>query len=275
VVHVVSDSTGNLVRHLLTALLTQFAPGSVATQFHTFVRSEREMADVLAQVRAQPGAVCHAVVSEAFKGRIAAYCASLGVAQYDLTGGTVEFLSKVTGVRPRGDLATLHAVDEAYERRIEAVEYTLAHDDGLGLSTLCDADVVLVGVSRTGKTPTSIYLAQQGYRVANVALAVEAPPPAELLTLPARKAVGLVISPDQLSIIRARREGDWQMAATSYQDPGHVVRELNWARQLFRRQGWPVLDVTDRAVEETAARIVRLLGLGEGNGGAWVGRGLA
>jgi regulator of PEP synthase PpsR (kinase-PPPase family) len=158
-------------------------------------------------------------------------------------------------------LAALHRMDEGYRRRIGALEYTIAHDDGLGLSTLADADVVLAGVSRTGKTPTSIYLAQQGYRVANVALAIESPPPPELLALRGRKVVGLVISPEQLVMIRTRREANWGMDRTGYGESDHVARELAWARQLFARQGWPVLDVTDQAIEETAAKVVEALGL--------------
>jgi regulator of PEP synthase PpsR (kinase-PPPase family) len=154
-----------------------------------------------------------------------------------------------------------HRLDEGYQRRIDALEFALGHDDGLGLATLAEADIVLAGVSRTGKTPTSIYLAQQGYRVANVSLAVEVEPPPQLLALRAKKVVGLVISPQQLVMIRTRREADWHMARTSYGDPAHVAREIAWARQLYARQGWPVLDVTDQAIEETAARIVDALGL--------------
>jgi regulator of PEP synthase PpsR (kinase-PPPase family) len=247
---------------MLTALLTQFPPGAVTTRFHTFVRTAERLAEVLELVRNEPGGVCHAVVSGEFKEQITAMCRSLKIPHFDMTGGAVGFLADVAGVAPRSDLASLHAVDAAYERRIEALEYTLSHDDGLGLSTLAEADVVLAGVSRTGKTPTSIYLAQQGYRVANVSLAVEVTPPPELLGLAGKKVVGLVIDPQQLTMIRARREADWQMERTSYGEPGHVVREMNWARQLFRRQAWPVLDVTDQAVEETAARIVHLLRLG-------------
>jgi regulator of PEP synthase PpsR (kinase-PPPase family) len=264
VLHVLSDSTGNLARHMLAALLTQYPPNAVSLKFHTFLRTELRLDEALKEIAANRGPVCHAVVAEPFKQRIVGFCRKAKLPHHDLTGGTVEFLTRVTGVEPHNNPATLHQIDESYKRRIGALEYTLGHDDALGLETIGEADIVLAGVSRTGKTPTSIYLAQQGYRVANVALAMEVPPPKELLALPPRKVVGLVISPQQLSLIRNRREQEWQMTRTSYGEPAHVSREIAWARQLFARQNWPVLDVTDQAIEETAAKVVDLLGLGGG-----------
>jgi regulator of PEP synthase PpsR (kinase-PPPase family) len=200
------------------------------------------------------------MVSGGFKEQVDAYCRHADLPCVDLTGHVVQFLTEVTGAKPSGDRHSLHRVDQAYQRRIGAIEYTLAHDDGLGLDTLADADVVLTGVSRTSKTPTSMYLAQQGYRVANVALAIEVEPPSQLLALTRKQVVGLIVDPHQLVMIRKRREVDWRMSDQSYGDPGHVARELAWARRLFMRQGWPVLDVTDSAIEETAARVIRLLG---------------
>jgi regulator of PEP synthase PpsR (kinase-PPPase family) len=261
ILYVLSDSTGNLARHTLTAILTQFPPESVCLKFHTFIRSEPRLDAVLQEIRAQPGAICHAVVSEPFKQKIVAFCRNAKLRHYDITGGMVAFLTHVIGAAPHNDLAKLHRIDETYKRRIGALEFTIGHDDSLGLDTIADADIVLAGVSRTGKTPTSIYLAQQGYRVANVSLAMQVEPPKELLGLPPRKVVGLVINPQQLSLIRGRRETEWRMARTTYGDPAHVAREIAWARQLFARQKWPVLDVTDQAIEETAAKVVELLGL--------------
>ena len=261
VVHVVSDSTGNLARHMLAALLTQFPPDAVELRFHSFVRTGPRLAATLERVGAAPGAICHALVSEELKRDVAAFCNAAHIPHHDLTGGLLTFLAGVCGAAPRGDVQSLHRIDEGYKRRIGALEFTINHDDGLGLETLGDADVVLAGVSRTGKTPTGIYLAQLGYRVANVALAVESEPPAELLRLPPGKVVGLVIDPHQLVLIRDRRATAWHLGKTSYDDPAHVEREIDWARKLFARRGWPILDVTDQAIEETAARIIDVLRL--------------
>ena len=157
---------------MLSAFITQFPDDTVTTRFHTFIRGEQRLDEVLRQIECAPAAICHAMVSEAFKRKIAAFCRRGKLLHCDLTGGVVQFLSAVTGQQPRGDVPSLHRLDDGYQRRIDSLDYTLAHDDGLGLATLGDADIVIAGVSRTGKTPTSIYLAQQGYRVANSALAM-------------------------------------------------------------------------------------------------------
>ena len=225
------------------------------------------MEKVLTQIASQPGVVMHAVVSPQTKQRITEFCAGKHLPCKDVTGGFVEFLASASGTTPSADPERLHRVDEAYQRRIKAVEFTLAHDDGLGLETIGEADVVLAGVSRTSKTPTSIYLSQLGYRSANVSLARSVEPPAELLAMPAGKVVGLVIDPHRLVEIRRRRQAEWAMGHTNYDDADAVREEITWSRRLFARQGWPIIDVTNNAVEETAARIVDLLRLPRDTGG--------
>ena len=261
VIHVVSDSTANLPRHTLTAMLTQFPQGCVEIRFHPFTKTVTDFRRAIGHSFAKGDAVCHAVISTTMKRSIEGFCKKERIACYDLTAGIVGFLNQVTGIKPRNDLKALHPIDQAYRQRIGAMEFTLNHDDGLGVETLHDADIVLAGVSRTGKTPTSILLAQQGYRVANVSLAMGVPFPAELLALPRRKVIALTINPSQLAMIRARRQAAWRMTQTSYDEPDSVSQEIAWCRNQFMQHGWSVLDVTDQAVEETAARIVGLVGL--------------
>jgi len=257
---VLSDSTGNLARHVLTAVLTQFPAEAISLRFENFVRNDKRLDQLLNEAKQQNAAVCHAIVSDRIKQRIKRACRTARLRCFDLTGGVVDFMEKATGLATTGNREVLHRLDEAYRRRIGAMEFTLSHDDGLGLETLHEADVVLAGVSRTSKTPTSILLAQQGYRAANVSLARGIDPPEELLALPTRKVVALIISPDQLAIIRAHRQAAWGMSQTDYGSPQSVSGELNWSRALFRERGWPVLDVTDQAVEETAAKVIDLVG---------------
>jgi [pyruvate, water dikinase]-phosphate phosphotransferase / [pyruvate, water dikinase] kinase len=257
---VLSDSTANLARHLLAAVMTQFPAGAASVRFESFVRTAARADEVLRGLGPDVAGVCHAIVSASLKRRVEAHCAAAGVPCLDLTGGVMKFLRTVTGARPQADVRALHRLDAIYRRRIGAMEFTLCHDDGLGLDSLADADVVLVGVSRTSKTPTSILLAQQGYRTANVSLAAGIAPPTQLLAMPRRKVIGLTMRPEQLALIRARRQTAWRMAPTTYSGGDSVAGELAWCRRLFREQGWAVLDVTDQAVEETAARIVEMLG---------------
>ena len=256
---VLSDSTGNLARHLLTAVLTQFPLQSILVRFENFVRTHDRLEHLLFDAKQLKAIFCHAMVSDQLKSRIKKSCAAAHLHCYDLTGGLVQFLQKASGVTPTGNLEALHRLDEAYRRRIGAMEFTLSHDDGLGLETLHEADIVLVGVSRTSKTPTSILLAQQGYRTANVSLARGVQPPAQLLALPISKVIGLTIDPDQLAMIRARRQTAWGMPQTDYGNPQSVTDEVNWSRSLFRTRNWQVLDVTDQAVEETAAKVIELV----------------
>jgi regulator of PEP synthase PpsR (kinase-PPPase family) len=259
-VFVLSDSTGNLARHALTAVLTQFPPRSISLRFENFVRSDDRVDKLLADAAQQKAAVCHAIVSDQLKHRIKSKCRAAHLNCFDLTGGLVQFLEKSACVSPTHNVNILHCLDEAYHQRIGAMEFTLDHDDGLGLETVHEADVILVGVSRTSKTPTSILLAQQGYRAANVSLARGVVPPQQLFTVPARRVVGLTIDPDQLAVIRAHRQVAWGMTQTDYGLPRSVNEEVKWCRSLFRERGWPVLDVTDQAVEETAAKVIGLVG---------------
>lgn len=255
--YVLSDSTGNLPRHMLTAFLTQFPAKTFAPVFKPFLQTPEKLDAALAAIT--HGAVMHAFVTSSAKDAIKTYCNTHGLACCDLTGQFVDFLSKASGVAPSEDSSGLHRVDETYRQRIRAMEFTLEHDDGLGLETLHKADIVLTGVSRTSKTPTSIYLAQQGYRTANVSLAMEVDPPEELLKMK-KCVVALIINPNKLAEIRARRlRKEWKMQETEYSDLEHVREEITWSRRLFMKHDWPILDVTDFAIEETAARVVEII----------------
>jgi [pyruvate, water dikinase]-phosphate phosphotransferase / [pyruvate, water dikinase] kinase len=260
-VYVLSDSTGNLARHMLTALLTQFPQDALSVRARTFVDTPRKVDGVFREAAATPGMIFHAVVSPEVKRAIVSNGKRLGLPVCDLTGDFVQFLAAHSGLEPTHDAQRLHHMDDAYDRRIKAIEFALDHDDAQGLESLHEAEIVLAGVSRTSKTPTTVYLAQQGFKVGNVALAMEVEPPRELLTLDARKVIGLTIQPHELADIRARRGEQWRLGKSVYNEFDHVEREIRWSRDLFRRQGWQVLDVTHQAIEETAARVVSLLGL--------------
>jgi regulator of PEP synthase PpsR (kinase-PPPase family) len=201
------------------------------------------------------------VVSADLKREISRQCKKLNLPCWDLTGSTVEFLAKAAKLTPESDFEKLHPVDGAYCGRINALGFALEHDDGLGLETLNEADIVLVGVSRTGKTPTSMFLAMQGFRAANVSLAVGVDVPRQLFGIDPKKVIGLVIDPVQLAEIRTRRQRAWRMSQTGYNEPQEVAREIAWSRRRFSELRCAVLDVTDQAIEETAARIVDMLGL--------------
>lgn len=258
-VYILSDSTGNLPRHMMAAFATQFPPSTFSTVSRSFIHSEKELADTLRDIAAEPGIVLHAFVSIDLKRRVEGYCRRCKLPCRDLTGDFVHFLAEQSGIEPTCNQQRLHELDENYFRRIKSLEFALEHDDGLGATTLHEADLVLVGVSRTGKTPTCIYLAQQAMLAGNVSLVFEVSPPRELLILPPSKVVGLTIDPDRLVEIRSSRYVDLGVRETAYTDRDQVAREVRWSRQLFNQQGWPTLDVTYQAIEETAMRAIELV----------------
>jgi [pyruvate, water dikinase]-phosphate phosphotransferase / [pyruvate, water dikinase] kinase len=225
------------------------------------LQTPAKLETALADVGSAGGVVFHALVAPEAKRSVEQFCADRRLPVCDLTGSFVEFLTRATGLSPTNNIRALHEVSEGYRARIAALEFTLAHDDGLGLETIHQADIVLVGVSRTSKTPTSIYLGQQGYATANFALAIEAPVPDEVLALPATKVVGLLIDPLRLAEVRHSRRESWSMQQSSYTDMTHIAEEIAWSRKLFGRKGWRTIDVTHSAIEETAGRIVEMLGL--------------
>jgi hypothetical protein len=246
---------------MMAAFATQFPANTFTVIMRPFLDTIDKLEAAMDEVALRPGVVLHGMVEMAPKRVIERRCNKIGAPCLDLTGAFVAFLSDAAKVPPQPDRDRLHSVDQAYDRRIQALEFTLDHDDSMGLDTLHEAQIVLSGISRTSKTPTSIYLAQQGFRVANVALAIEVPPPQQLLDLPTDRVVGLVIDPAMLTTIRTRRQQAWRMPESSYNDVTQVREELRWSRKLFEGHGWKVIDVTGRAVEETAALVLQALGL--------------
>jgi hypothetical protein len=256
-IHVLSDAAGHLPRHMVIAFLTQFPAGTFQVIYKPFLRTVARVEAALATCDADACIVMHALVSAASKRAVERHCKGRGIPSCDLTGRFVEFLVEASAVPASQDVRRIHEVDDSYKRRVKALEFTLEHDDGLGLDTINDADLILTGISRTSKTPTSIYLSQQyGLKVANVALAMVVEPPRELLAAAKEKVIGLLIDAALLTRIRTRRNTEWKMGGTSYNDEQQVEEEVRWSRRLFLRQGWSTIDVTNRAIEETAARIV-------------------
>lgn len=254
--HLLSDSTGNLPNHMLGAFLTQFPRGALRVKMTNFLNTADKLLGALGAISG--GVVFHAIVSADAKAVVRDHCEKHQLPCCDLTGDFIDFIARATGVRPTANVAALHEVSDHYQSRIDALEFTLAHDDGLGLDTLHEADVVLAGISRTSKTPTSILLGQQGYRVGNVALAIQVAPPAQLLALPKEKVIGLLVDPIRLQEVRKSRGKEWRMGEDDYIDIEHIQREVVWSRKLFNSMGWKTLDVTASAIEETAARVVTI-----------------
>ena len=257
--HLLSDSTGETLEMVAKAALAQFEGADVVRHFWPMVRSQQHLDRIMGEIAANPGLVLFTLVDAAMRGRLEERCAALGlpaVAALDAVNAALEGL---LGERGKARPGRQHAMDEAYFARVEAIQFTIAHDDGVGWENWEEADIVLAGVSRSSKTPTAIYLANRGYKTANIPLVIESPPPPALFSLRRPLVVGLTTAPERLVQVRRNRLLSLgQAPETAYVDVEHVAREVQFARRLFADNGWPVIDVSRRSIEETAAAVINL-----------------
>lgn len=257
--HLVSDATGETLESVAKACLAQFENVDPVKHFWPMVRSERQLDRVIDDIARTPGLVLFTLVNPVLHDRMKSHCTALGLIAVSVLDPVLDALTHALHQRAQGQPGRQHMMDARYFTRIEALHYTMAHDDGQIIDGLEQADIVLLGVSRTSKTPTSIYLANRGYKTGNVPLIPEIPVPDQLYALSKPLVVGLTLSPERLVQIRRSRELSGQHSvAPDYIDLERVSLEVAFARRLFARQNWPVIDVTRRSIEETAAAVIAL-----------------
>src|SRR5687768_16643791 len=234
------------------------------------VRSEGHLDRVLDDVERRPGLVLYTLVNSSIRLDLEQKCRRRGINAVSALDPVVDALSVVLGQEAKARPGRQHALDAAYFARVDAIQFTIAHDDGIGSDNWEEADIVLAGVSRTSKTPTAIYLANRGFKVANIPLVPSSPPPPILFNLQHPLVVGLTTNPDRLIQIRRNRLLALNQAPeTDYVDTEAVAAELAFARRLFADNDWPVIDVTRRSIEETAYAIVKLCNERHGLNGSY------
>ena len=265
-VHLVSDSTGETLVAVMKASTAQFRGARALEHLHALVRSEEQMERTLDEIEARPGVVLYTLVNPERRARLEARCKRAGIPAVSILDPTLGLLGRYLGASVEGEIAAQRTLDESYYSRMDALDFAMAHDDGQQVTGLRDADMVLLGVSRTSKTPTCIYLGNRGYRAGNIPLVPGQDIPAILDTFPKAKdggpfVVGLVASPDRIVQIRQQRLRNLaENSETDYTAPDRVRDEMRDAKRMFVRRGIPVVDVTRRSIEETAARIINLYG---------------
>lgn len=258
---VVSDGTGATAAALVKAGLVHFRQdGHLSEEVHVTrysnTRTQRAVDRVLDKAKEQDAFVVHTFGSPTLRKSFEKGARKRKVETADVIGPLIERFSKFLHQRPASKSGLLHQVDEAYYRRIDAVEFAIMHDDSKALEGLPFADIVLVGVSRTGKTPLSVYLALEGWRVANVALVPDRPVPPELEEVEKQRIVGLVIEPARLLDIRKSRLRGLGSSPSKYDDVELIEEEVKWSKRLFRKHGWAVLDTTMKSIEESANAVL-------------------
>lgn len=256
--HLVSDATGETIRSITRACLAQFEDVQPVEHMWPLIRNKRQLQEAIKGIQDEPGMVLYTLVNDEIRLILEDACRDRGVPCHSVLDPVIAALGTYLNQASRRQPGRQHMLDKKYFARIEAMDFTMAHDDGHG--DLNDADVVLVGVSRSSKTPTSIYLANNGIKAANVPLIPNQTPPAHLDALTGPLIVGLTTDPNRLVQIRRNRLRMLrQDEETDYIDPDVVKKEVATAQRYFLAHGWPVIDVTRRSIEETAAAIMALL----------------
>jgi len=259
--HLVSDSTGETLITVARAVAAQYANVTPVEHVYPLVRSQKQLDRVLAEIEEAPGIVLFTLLEKDLVGRLEAKCQSINIPSLSIIGPVMQLFQAYLGASTTGRVGAQHTLNAEYFKRIDALNYSMMHDDGQHVEGLEEADVVLVGVSRTSKTPTSIYLANRGVRTANVPLVPGIPIPPQLEVLKKPLVVSLHATPERLIQIRQNRLLSLGAASGNedYIDRQSVTDEVAFARRLSAKYGWPLLEVTRRSIEETAAAIMKLL----------------
>ena len=259
---IISDGTGETAAVMVRAALVQYADREVHIVRYKNIRSEEQIIPIVDEAFERRGLIVYTLVSQQLRRKIHEIALSKGLPALDLLGPILNTLDGFFGgAAHSGQAGLLRAVDEQYYKRIEAIEFTVKHDDGKTFSQLEKADIILVGISRTSKTPLSIFLSHKGWKVANIPLVLNQSLPPELFKVDQRKVVGLIIDIESLQRIRKNRlEKFGQDPGGEYASLSHIAKEIEYATDIFKKnKRWPVFNVTERALEETAAEITKIV----------------
>ena len=261
--HLVSDATGETIHSVARACMVQFEGVEPLEHVWSLIRTPGQMQKVVAAIEESPGPVLFTLVNDKLRSTLLDACRRIGVPCIPVLDPVIHALAATFGVEMSGRPGLQHMLDAEYFSRIDAMNFALSHDDGQGAVGLNDADVVLVGVSRTSKTPTCLYLANRGIKAANIPVVPGVPMPEELLRADRPLIIGLTKDPARLVQVRRNRLrliSASDRDVTDYVDPDTVREEVAFARRLCAKHNWPVIDVTRRSIEETSASILTHLG---------------
>ncbi|HEX3454698.1 MAG TPA: pyruvate, water dikinase regulatory protein [Gaiellaceae bacterium] len=256
--HIISDATGETATRLVAALEAQFPDQAFEEVRHPRVETVDDLMLAVSRAKGRPAVLVYTIVKPELREAMRDLCRQAKLHYCDILGPPLASIAKVSGMAAQMKPGARPPLDSAYFRRMAAIEFAVKYDDGVG-SGLRESDIVLVGVSRTSKTPLSMYLGYLGYKTANVPIVKGIEPPPDLFAIDAAKVVGLTIGPDRLAEIRRERARLMRGARQSYAGIVEIYEELDQAAAVHRRLGCPVIDVTELSVEETAQRVIRLV----------------
>jgi regulator of PEP synthase PpsR (kinase-PPPase family) len=258
--HLISDATGETLLAAGRAASAQYKDARAIEHIYPLIRTERQLAKVLEEIDEAPGIVLYTVVDQALAGIIDARCAAMGLPCVSVLEPVLSVFQSYLGAPAGRRVGAQHVLDAEYFRRIDALNFTMEHDDGQLPIDIEEADVILIGISRTSKTPTSIYLANRGIKTANIPIVLGVPIPDSVVHAKRPLVVGLIATAERISQVRQNRLLGTSVGYDSqvYVDRTVIAQELTYARQICARHGWSTIDVSRRSIEETAAAIVAL-----------------
>lgn len=257
--HMLSDATGETLISVGRAVASQYTMSQVTEHIYPMIRNETQLERTFNEIQKEPGIVLYTIIDKKIKLLLRKRCEKIKVPCIDILYPVLDAFQTYLGMPTNLRASAQHDLNADYFRRIEALDFTIEHDDGQSSNDLSDADVILVGISRTSKTPTSIYLANRGIKTANVPLIPNIDLPEALLEAKNALIIGLVASAERISHIRQNRDLGDSFALESYTSRISISEELTYAKRICERFGWPIIDVTRRSIEETAAAIFELL----------------
>lgn len=256
--HLVSDASGETLTMIAKAATVQYALIRAIHHVHPLVRTRRQLADVVEQIKANPGIVLYTIVNADLGRELKETCKELGLPCIAVLEPILNAFGQYLGTASTPVVAGQHVLDTDYFRRVDAMQFSMMHDDGQNTETLEEADIILVGISRTSKTPTSIYLANRGFKTANVSLVPDIPIPSTLEKAKRPLIVGLTATAERIAEIRRNRVISFNDSRLQdYVDMDRIKEEIAYTRRLCQRHHWPIIDVSRRSIEETAAAIIR------------------
>ncbi len=260
-VYLVSDSTGETLDRIFLSLKSQFANFEYEKKEFAFVRTEQQIDKIISEcINLRNSLILYTIVETKLAKYISSQSQKNNVPCFGILGNLILSFSKLLNQKAIHKPSAQHVLDEDYYKRIEAIQFTMSHDDGKKIDDISNADIILLGVSRTSKTPTSIYLANRGYKTINIPLVLDQKIPKDLLLNKKVCIIGLVADPERLADIRRNRVAlmnDHKLK--DYTDLNYIKKEVDDSKNLFKKNNWPIIDVTRRSVEETAASILKII----------------
>lgn len=260
VIYVLSDSIGETGEQVAKAAVSQFNPKRYEIRRFPYITDEEQISEVFEEAKDEKSIIIYTIVIERLRDYIIKMADKFNIPTIDLMTPTIDAIKYILGSEPKRESGLIRKLDEKYFRKVDAVEFAVKYDDGKDPRGIKKADVVILGVSRTSKTPLSMYLANKNLKVANIPLVPEVEPPKEIFEIPSKRIFGLTSSPNKLNVIRQERLKALGLSfEANYANMDRILQELEYAENIMKKIGCPIIDVTHKAIEETASIILRIM----------------